>query len=158
MARSRGGARPAAAPVRRSAPAPQQTRQASTASVPAKVPQTAPPAVQQAQAPAQQGPGLFGQMASTAAGVAVGSTVGHMLGAGISGMFGGSSSAEAPAAAAEPVQAQSASNSSWGAPSCEADARSFTKCLDENQGNMQICSWYLDQLKACQSMARNYNQ
>lgn len=114
-------------------------------------------------------------MASTAAGVAVGSTVGHMLGAGISGMvgfflsacpyifpsgldlhevvltngaiqFGGSSPAEAPAAAAEPVQAQSASNSSWGAPSCEADARSFTKCLDENQGNMQICSWYLDQL------------
>lgn len=60
--------------------------------------------------------------------------------------FGGSSPAEAPAAAAEPVQAQSASNSSWGAPSCEADARSFTKCLDENQGNMQICSWYLDQL------------
>lgn len=62
MARSRGGARPAAAPVRRPAPAPQQTRQASTASVPAKVPQAAPPAVQQAQAPAQQSPGLFGQV------------------------------------------------------------------------------------------------
>jgi len=37
-------------------------------------------------------------------------------------------------------------NSSWGARSCEVDAKQFTKCLDENQGNMQICSWYLEQL------------
>jgi hypothetical protein len=83
-------------------------------------------------------------MASTAAGVAVGSTVGHMMGAGISGLFGGSSSSAPEAAAAAPVaQAQS---SEWNAASCEADARNFTKCLDDNQGNMQICSWYLEQL------------
>jgi len=95
-------------------------------------------------------------MASTAAGVAVGSTVGHMVGAGISGMFGGGSSAAPEQAAAQPVQAE-AQSSSWAqAPSCEADAKAFTKCLDDNQGDMQTCSWYLEQLKACQNMAKQY--
>lgn len=54
--------RPVAAPARPSPPAPQQTRQASTTAA-------APPQQQQGP-PAQagsQGPGLFGQMASTAA-------------------------------------------------------------------------------------------
>jgi hypothetical protein len=36
--------------------------------------------------------------------------------------------------------------SNWGAKSCEVDAKQFTKCLDENNGNMQICGWYLEQL------------
>ena len=86
MARQRGGSRPAVCSVVCPAPT-QQSRPASTASVPARTAPPPPPATQQAQAPvASQGPGLFGQMASTAAGVAVGSTVGHMLGAGISGM------------------------------------------------------------------------
>lgn len=44
---------------------------------------------------------------------------------------------------------QAAQQNSWGARSCEADAKQFTKCLDENQGNMQICSWYLEQLVSC---------
>ena len=102
-------------------------------------------------------------MASTAAGVAVGSTVGHMMGAGISGMvclslvgvghsaadrwktqFGGGSSAPSPAeqAAPAPLTAQSES----GTAHCDADVKNFTKCLDDNNGNMQICSWYLEQL------------
>ena len=46
---------------------------------------TAPPKTQ------QQSPGLFGQMASTAAGVAVGSSIGHMVG----GWFGGRGAEEA---------------------------------------------------------------
>lgn len=40
----------------------------------------------------------------------------------------------------------SATNSSWETPACETDVRNFRKCLDENQGNMTICGWYLDQL------------
>ncbi|RPA74264.1 hypothetical protein BJ508DRAFT_418704 [Ascobolus immersus RN42] len=158
MARSRGGARPAmsapkrpAAPPAR-APAPQQQRPASTSAVPATTQQAGPPAVPQQGM--SQGPGLFGQMASTAAGVAVGSTVGHVLGAGITGMFGGGSSSEAaPVEAQAPAQNQS---NNWGSVNCDADAKAFTKCLDENSGNMQICSWYLDQLKSCQKMAANY--
>lgn len=91
-------------------------------------------------------------------GVAVGSSIGHAIG----GFFGGGSSSA-------PVEAQQAGNevtqqaqdgayqnNSWGARSCETDAKSFTKCLDENGGNMQVCGWYLDQLKACQAAASQY--
>jgi hypothetical protein len=30
--------------------------------------------------------------------------------------------------------------------------------MDEHNGNMQICNWYLEQLKACQAAASNYTQ
>jgi hypothetical protein len=94
------------------------------------------------QAAGSQGPGLFGQMASTAAGVAIGSSVGHAIG----GLFGGSSE---PAA---PVQAQAApQEQSWNQNNCAGVAQNFTKCMDDNNGNMQICNWYLEQLKACQA-------
>ncbi|KLO84497.1 small unique nuclear receptor co-repressor [Fusarium fujikuroi] len=36
---------------------------------------------------------------------------------------------------------------------CAGVAQNFTKCMDENNGNMQICNWYLEQLKACQAAA-----
>lgn len=90
-------------------------------------------------------------MASTAAGVAVGSTIGHTLGAGITSMFGGSSAA--------PVEAQQVAQQltyQEQGRSCEVDARSFTRCLEENGGNMQVCDYYLQQLKACQEAARQY--
>lgn len=79
-------------------------------------------------------------------GVAVGSSIGHAIG----GLFGGGSSAAAPVeqqpSAAVATQNQEQAQNNWGPRSCETDARSFTKCLDENQGNMQICGWYLEQL------------
>lgn len=66
MPRQRGGApprRPTAAPARPAAPAPAPQRHSSTAAAPPAAPQAqAAPAPQ-----ASQGPGLFGQMASTAA-------------------------------------------------------------------------------------------
>ncbi|KAF8416091.1 hypothetical protein EV426DRAFT_628154 [Tirmania nivea] len=161
MPRQRGGAAPRR-PIT-ATPAPkQQTRSASTAAVPTKVQQAPPPVAAQAHPPAttSQGPGLFGQMASTAAGVAVGSTVGHMVGAGITGLFGGGSSPQPAAAEAAPAQPQTqAQSNSWGDQSnisCEADAKSFTKCMDDYKGDMTVCGWYLEQLKACQNMARNY--
>ncbi|PTU21927.1 hypothetical protein P175DRAFT_0556877 [Aspergillus ochraceoroseus IBT 24754] len=154
--------RPTAAPAQPAhAPYGQQHSQPhSTAAHPPAAPQQAPPAP----APVQQssGPGLFGQMASTAAGVAVGSSIGHAIG----GFFsGGGSSAPAETQQAPPAQSQgmdsglwqsNAANSSWENPACEADVRSFRKCMDENQGNMSICGWYLDQLKACQAAAKQY--
>ncbi|RHZ47291.1 coiled-coil-helix-coiled-coil-helix domain-containing protein [Aspergillus thermomutatus] len=154
--------RPTVAPARpAAAPTAQQHQPHSTAAHPPAAAQQAPPPM----APVQQssGPGLFGQMASTAAGVAVGSSIGHAIG----GLFSGGSSSSAPAEAqqAPPAQAQpmdnglwqsSATNSSWETPACETDVRNFRKCLDENQGNMTICGWYLDQLKACQAAAKQY--
>ncbi|KAI8627856.1 hypothetical protein F5Y19DRAFT_157112 [Xylariaceae sp. FL1651] len=147
MPRQRSSGRPAAAPARpavpaRAAPAPtqQQTRPATT-----YAPAQAPPAP----APqASQGPGLFGQMASTAAGVAVGSSIGHAIG----GFFGGGSSAPAEAA---PQQTNMASQNQT-TNNCAGAAESFTKCMDDNNGNMQICNWYLEQLKACQAAAKQY--
>jgi hypothetical protein len=112
----------------------------------------APPAP--AAAPSQ-GPGLFGQMASTAAGVAVGSSIGHAIG----GFFGGGSSAPAEASPqAVQSQAAPAQQSSWGNNNCAGATQNFTQCMDEHNGNMQVCNWYLEQLKACQAAASNYTQ
>ena len=94
----------------------------------------------------------------TNSGVAVGSSIGHAIG----GFFGGGGAqpadqANTAATAYDQAPANTANNTnSWGAPSCEADARQFTRCLDEHGGNMQICGWYLEQLKACQQAASQY--
>ncbi|KAL9088296.1 MAG: hypothetical protein Q9165_006220 [Trypethelium subeluteriae] len=116
---------------------------------------------QQQQHPPQQqgsqGSGLFGQMASTAAGVAVGSSIGHAIG----GFFGGGSS-QAPAEQQQQEQAPASYDNGQYAytqqapAACENDVRSFRKCMDEQNGNMSICGWYLDQLKACQAASREY--
>ncbi|CAI4047899.1 hypothetical protein SKDZ_13G1340 [Saccharomyces kudriavzevii ZP591] len=154
MARSRGSSRP----MSRSRPT--QTRSASTVAAPAP-PQQEPNAYSHPPAAGAQTrqPGMFAQMASTAAGVAVGSTIGHTLGAGITGMFSGSGSESAPVE----QQQQNMSNTSGQTQmdqqmgrTCEMDARNFTRCLDENNGNFQICDYYLQQLKACQEAARQY--
>ena len=86
-------------------------------------------------------------------GVAVGSSIGHAIG----GFFGGGSGAstavqddagQTNTAAAFPQDGayNSSTNNTYGARSCEVDAKQFTQCLDEHQGNMQICGWYLEQL------------
>ena len=87
-------------------------------------------------------------------GVAVGSSIGHAVG----GWFGGGSSA-----AAEPQaentdfaqQHQQANYSTQGG-ACQAQVGDFRKCMDENQGSLSICGWYLDQLKSCQAAASQY--
>jgi hypothetical protein len=81
-------------------------------------------------------------------------------------MFGGGgSSAPAEAQQQAPAQGQAmdnglyqsnAANTSWENPACETDVRNVRTCMDENQGNISICGWYLDQLKACQSAAKPY--
>ncbi|ORZ10520.1 hypothetical protein BCR42DRAFT_422544 [Absidia repens] len=149
---------------RRSAPSHQQTRQAHT--VPQR--QAPPPQQQQHQtspvAHQQQPrqPGLFGQMASTAAGVAVGSSVGHAIGS----MFTGGQAQDTPPPMdqqqQQPVeqqqyagqQQQQQQNAVAG--NCEADAKAFTKCLEDNTNDISACQWYLDQLKSCRQMAQQY--
>lgn len=88
-------------------------------------------------------------------GVAVGSSIGHAIG----GFFGGGSSAAAPAdqPVAQTEQGQTVMNQSYQAPKvCETDVGNFKRCMDENQGSLTICGWYLDQLKACQQAASQY--
>ncbi|KAK3115219.1 hypothetical protein LTR53_005676 [Teratosphaeriaceae sp. CCFEE 6253] len=147
--------RPAMAPARAPQP-PAQTRQASTAAHPParQAPGQTAPAQQQA-----GGSGMMGGFVSSMAGAVVGSTVGHAIG----GMFGGGSSQEAaPAADASQPLAQTsdggyAVNAAYQPPSmCEADVKSFRGCMDQNRGDLTICGWYLDQLKACQAQAKEY--
>ncbi|KAG4434761.1 hypothetical protein IFR05_009752 [Cadophora sp. M221] len=141
QSRSGGGRAPSRPTVPQRQVAPQQTRPATTAAYPPAAPAAAPPAQQQQ---SSGGGSMLGNIASTAAGVAIGSSVGHA----ITGFFGGSSApaAEQPQQNAVATQGSQAAESSWGQRSCDVDAKQFTKCMDENQGNMQICGWYLEQL------------
>ncbi|KAJ6588961.1 hypothetical protein B0H19DRAFT_1014018 [Mycena capillaripes] len=130
----------------RAAPAPAQTRSAHTAAAPAgyapaRAPAPAPPAAAPA-AGAEKVPGMMAQMAATAGSVAIGSTIGH----GLSNMlFGGGGQA---AEQAPPAQQQQQTVS------CEIPAKDFTKCLEK--ADMPSCTYYLEQLKACQAAAAPY--
>ncbi|KAF7960506.1 hypothetical protein EAE96_000186 [Botrytis aclada] len=148
--------RPTVSAPSRPSPSAQQTRPATTAAYPPRPAGAALPAAPQAQAGAPQaqgssGPGLLGQVASTAAGVAIGSSLGHA----ITGFFGGGSSAP-EAAQDNAVASQGQEKNQFGEPNCGFQVKSFTNCMDENQGNMSICNWYLEQLKACQNTASQY--
>lgn len=128
-----------------------QSRQASTmAAAPAAAPYRGPAPTAATPVAQPQQPGMFAQMATTAAGVAVGSAVGHTLGAGLTSMFSGSS------APAEVQQAAAAQQAPATGARCEADARNFTRCLEDSDGNYQACDFYLQQLKACQQAASPY--
>lgn len=73
------------------------------------------------------------------------------------GMFGGGSSAPAEASpqAAAPQQQNSYSNNQQDA-NCAAATKQLTNCLEEHGGNMSICGWYMEQVKACQAAASHY--
>ncbi|KAI9008266.1 hypothetical protein BC832DRAFT_591506 [Gaertneriomyces semiglobifer] len=136
-----------------SAPNRPHSTSSSGGSVPARTAAPQPPAhvpVQQ-----QRQPGLFGQMASTAAGVAVGSTIGHTLGAGMSGLFGGGSHHATQATDSPPQQYQQQQPYSTERVvdplPCEKDQKSFLKCLDDSSNDISQCQFYLDMLKQCQS-------
>ncbi|KAJ3142771.1 hypothetical protein HDU90_002642 [Geranomyces variabilis] len=108
---------------------------------------------------APQQPGMFAQMATTAAGVAVGSAVGHTLGAGLTGMFGGGSSAPAPQQEAAPqqyAQQNYAQQQQQQSAVCEPDQKAFMRCLDQNSNDLSACQFYLDMLKQCQASARTF--
>ncbi|CAE7072672.1 unnamed protein product [Rhizoctonia solani] len=146
QSRSRPAARPSSSSSSPFGSSSGQTRQASTAAYP---PQAQSHAYTQ-QGQAQRPPGLLTQMAATAGSVAVGSTVGHGLS---SMLFGGRS--EAPVEQQAPPQQQQYASQSSGI-SCDVQAKDFTKCLENTGGDMTACSYYLEQLKACQAAARPY--
>ncbi|KAI8997266.1 hypothetical protein BDB01DRAFT_830869 [Pilobolus umbonatus] len=154
--------------TRRAGPS-QQSRGAHTTSRQ----QTPPPQQQQQHLPAQhqappppmqQGrqPGLFAQMASTAAGVAVGSAVGHTMANGVSSMFGGGGGSDNHEPEQQQQQQQQQqqyqpmTSQNQNGVSCEADAKAFTQCLDATNNDMSACKWYLDAFKQCQQMASQY--
>jgi len=113
----------------------------------------------QAAAPApSQGPGLMGQMAATAGGVAVGNVAGTAL---TSALFGGgeeSKPAAAPAAPAPVAPPPSCPMHQQQAPPapapvsqpalCSFEASEFVKCADAND-DLSACQELLNTLKQC---------
>lgn len=137
-------ARPAqrASPPPAPAPARQQT-------LPAAAP--APAAV--GQPVMSQGPGLMGQMAATAGGVAIGSAVGHTIGHALTGAFsGGGSEAPAPAVDHYQGQQQQPMQSNYQRPMgggyCEQEFQQFLRCTQE-QPDISLCSGFNEVLKEC---------
>ena len=86
----------------------------------------------------------------------MGSSIGHAVG----GWFSGGSSAATPEQASQAVaqgDANAVYSSQYQPPRvCENQVTGFRQCMDQNQGDLNICGWYLEQLKACQQAASQY--
>lgn len=124
-------------------------RAAPAAHPPAPV---APAAASPMVAPAaSQGPGLMGQMAATAGGVAIGSAVGHTIGHAMTGMFSGGSTEPAAAAAPAPLAQQSAGPQAGGA--CAWEVKQFLECA-QNQSDLTLCDGFNEALRQCKSANR----
>ena len=98
------------------------------------------------------------QMAATAGGVAIGSTVGHVAGAGITSLFsGGSSTAAAPAPAAaappapvaQPAAAVPAGPSNATGP-CAFEIKQFVECA-QGQPDITLCQGFNEAVKECKA-------
>lgn len=78
---------------------------------------------------------MLSNILQTAAGVAVGHTVGRM----ISGVFegNGNNAAATTTATESPVQ-------------CQADTKRFLDCMQNNHDDVSACQTYLEMMKQCQ--------
>lgn len=142
---------------RRGSSGPSRPRARSPVSnVPARAPP--PPPSPMAQAPAASAvaqprqPGMFAQMATTAAGVAVGSAVGHTIGA---AMMGGGGRSEEPAQVQQqPQQPMYASQQQpqqlgEGGP-CQWQMKQFLDCA-QNQQDFTMCQGFNEALRECKA-------
>lgn len=113
-------------------------------------PVQAPPTAVAPAAPVSQGPGLMANIASTAAGVAIGHTMGHA----ITGMFSGSGSEAQQQQAAVPVSQQP----QYAAPNdqqtqtgpCSWEIRQFLQCAQQ-QSDLSLCDGFNEALRQCKS-------
>jgi hypothetical protein len=129
-----GGRRSGGSPVRSRSP---------VSSVPARTPAPVAPAPAPTAAQPRQ-PGLFGQMAATAAGVAVGSAVGHSIGAAMSG--GGGAAEQAPAEVAGAGQQIQQLDQSGGP--CQLHMKQFVECA-QTQHDLSLCQGFNEALREC---------
>lgn len=111
--------------------APQRSASTSAAAHPPAQPQ-APVA----HPPTYQQPGVFSQIMTTAAGVAVGHTVGRM----ITGLFPGSSGAAPGEVASGDMATQER---------CGPDVKRFVECMREHHEDMAACQQYYEMMAAC---------
>ncbi|XP_001197305.2 coiled-coil-helix-coiled-coil-helix domain-containing protein 2 [Strongylocentrotus purpuratus] len=126
-----------------------RSRGRSFSPVRAAPPRTMSPAPQRAPVPAQQpatamgqsrGPGLMGQMAATAGGVAIGSALGHAVGHAMTGS--GSSQQPDVTYQEQPQQQQQQQNP------CHYEIQKFMQCA-ETQNDLSYCDAFNMVLKDC---------
>ncbi|XP_018371960.1 PREDICTED: coiled-coil-helix-coiled-coil-helix domain-containing protein 2 [Trachymyrmex cornetzi] len=131
---------------RAAAPPPRTVRQSSPVAAPApsRVPAHAPPASPMVAQPQQ--PGLMGQMAATAGGVAIGSAVGHTLGHAMTGLFSGGSEAT-PAAAEVPQAAAQNTPAASAAGACSWEVKQFLECVQNH--DLSLCEGFNEALRQC---------
>ncbi|CAB0005121.1 unnamed protein product [Nesidiocoris tenuis] len=125
----------------------------------------APPPAPVAAAPSQpmvaqpQQPGMFAQMAATAGGVAVGSAVGHVVGAGLTGMFSGGGSSQPETAAAAPVGAAAAPPLAGGPQEpvgpCAWEIKQFLQCAQQ-QSDLTLCQGFNEAISQCKATNRKW--
>lgn len=121
----------------RAAPAAQPPMtQAAPASAPMMAPQQS------------QGPGLMGQMAATAGGVAIGSAVGHTIGHAMTGMFSGGGSSEAAAAPAPAAASQASPTQMQPSGPCAWEIKQFLECA-QGQSDLTLCEGFNEALRQC---------
>lgn len=70
-------------------------------------------------------------------------------------LFGGSRHVEPAAAPAEPVDYAAQQPQQTVGLNCDQQSKDFLLCL-EKTNDLNSCSYYLEQLKACQAAARPY--
>jgi len=131
-------------------------RRTASPSLPARAPPAAPPAPVQAAPAAPQQPGLFGQMAATAGGVAIGSAIGHTVGHAMTGMFSGGSKEEAAAAqapeGAAPYQQQQQEDANG---PCAWEIKQFLQCAT-NQSDLTLCQGFNEAIQQCKQRNSMY--
>ncbi|XP_011494606.1 PREDICTED: coiled-coil-helix-coiled-coil-helix domain-containing protein 10, mitochondrial [Ceratosolen solmsi marchali] len=124
------------------------SRTVRSSAVPARHVAAAPAPMSSPMVAQPKQPGLMGQMAATAGGVAIGSAVGHTIGSAITGMFGGGSGhqeAMAPAVAAAPAPL-SAPTQAPGA--CAWEVKQFLECA-QNQSDLTLCEGFNEAIRQC---------
>lgn len=95
-------------------------------------------------------PGLMGQMAATAGGVAIGSAVGHTIGHAMTGAFSGGDKGE-PAEAAPQGQQYAAPQQQYDQQQtpCQYEMEQFMRCAQTNAADLSMCQVFNDQLRQC---------
>ncbi|XP_064238370.1 coiled-coil-helix-coiled-coil-helix domain-containing protein 2-like [Aotus nancymaae] len=124
-----------------------QMRTAPRPAPAAQPPAVAPPSAVGSPAAVPRQPGLLAQMATTAAGMAVGSPVGHTLGQAITGGFSGGSNPE-PSRPDITYQEPQGTQLAQQQQICFCEIKQFLECT-QNQHDIKLCEGFSEMLKQC---------
>lgn len=147
MVRRRMASPKPSSPIHRRPSSPMSARSPNTVPVqahPPSAPHGMPSARFGAVPPPSQGPGLMGQMAATAGGVAIGSAVGHAVGSMITGGRNEAVPVEMQDQKEQQMRQQQYKNP------CEFEWKQFIECA-ETQNDISLCQSFNEIFKECRA-------